>query len=323
MRSPTRRWLTGVLLVGGLSAGILAPAPAHADVLDLQLQRLVPPPVMGGFADPTAPAVQAMYRQLVSELSVAIAPKILTTADTIGYSGFQFSFDASFTNINNTAQAWQQGVEGKNGAQGTAGIPNMVTTFSVYARKGIWLPLPSFEIGAGATKLMQSDIFAVQVYGKFALHEGFHDWPIPSLAVRGSGLRVMGASQIDLTMAQIDAEISKSFGLGGTVTLTPYIGAAVLLIIARGQVLDTTPAVDSYKLGPSSLDLNNNAVFPNQDTIVRYRVFGGFRLQYSVLVLTADFIFTGHGDYFNAGETKIPDNAINQYTTSVSAGLLF
>src|SRR5205807_10614315 len=120
---------------------------------------------------------------------------------------------------------WQAGVEGGRDAQNNpTPPPGLLHTVSVYVRKGIWLPFPSFEIGAGATKLMQSDVFAVQVYGKLAIHEGFHDWPIPSLAVRGSGLRVMGASQIDLTMAQIDGEISKSFGVLGTVTLTPYLG---------------------------------------------------------------------------------------------------
>jgi hypothetical protein len=198
------------------------------------------------------------------------------------------------------------------------------------ARKGVWFPLPSFEIGAGATKLLQSDIYAVVVYGKFSLHEGFHSWPIPSIAIRGSGLRVLGASQIDLTMWQVDASISKSFGVGGTMTLVPYVGGAVLGIIARGQVLDTTPDVDAYKQGPNSPDLNNNAVFTGghtDDSIYRWRIFGGIRAQYSILVLTADFIYTFKGDTGPGGCDKstgcIPDRSPNQFTFSGSVGFLF
>jgi hypothetical protein len=328
---------------------VASAAPARADVFDLALQRLVvPPSAMGAFADPndTTNAMHKVpdaYRTLVSELGTVLAPKILTTADTIGYNGFQLAVDYSFTTINNKSCGqsdisqvadvsqcpWDWGAEGKRDGQGNhSPPPGLAHTISVYARKGIWLPLPSFEIGAGATKLMQSDIFAVQVYGKLSLHEGFHDWPIPSLAIRGSGMRVMGASQIDLTMAQIDVEVSKSFGAAGSVTIVPYLGSAVLFIIARGQVLDLTPTVDAYKPG-NSADLNNNAVFQNQDAVVRWRFFGGLRLQYHVLVLTTDLLITPCGD-FNGGcsadrhkNKQFADNADTQYTFSASGGFLF
>ena len=302
---------------------------AAADVFDLSFQRLVvapnnqvPPAPMGSFAQPDdkynlSHGALEGYRQVISELGVGLAPRFLTTADTIGYSGFQFDIDYSLTTISNqkcsdgnanTANKnecpWQYGVEGKNDANGNhLSPPNMLHTFSVFARKGIWLPLPSFELGAGATKLLQSNLFAVEAYAKFALHEGFHDWPIPSLAVRGAVSRVLGESQIDLTMVQVDSSISKSFGIAGTVTIVPYAGAAWLYIIPRGQVLDLTPECDSYSgrgcpagntTGANSVDLNNNAVFPStaNENISRWRFFGGFRLNYNVLVLTADFAAT-------------------------------
>lgn len=343
-----------------------AAGPASADVFDLTFSRFVvgpkdqvPPAPSGTFADPQdayniSHGVLAAYRQVVSEMSVALAPKILTTADTIGYSGFQFDIDYSFTNISNktcgdpnpaTAQKdqcpWQYGVEGHTDAAGNhTDTPGMIHTVSVMARKGIWLPLPSFEIGAGATKVMQSSIYAVQVYGKLSLHEGFHGWPIPSLSIRGSGLRVLGESQLDLTMAQIDAMLSKSFGIAGTVTLVPYLGAAWLYIIPRGQVLDLTPACDALSGrgcasnmpgGTNSLDLNNNAVFSTDanQNITRWRFFGGMRLNYNVLVLTTDLIVTPCGDFNGGcsdnrhGNAKVPDNSITQYTFSVSGGFLF
>ena len=90
-------------------------------------------------------------------------------------------------------------------------------------------------------------------------------------------------------------------------------------------------ADDAYRDGPNSLDLNNNAVFPSSANadITRWRFFGGMRLNYNILVLTADFIATMCGD-FNGGcagdrhpTGKIADNAATQYTFSASAGFLF
>lgn len=339
---------SSLLAVSSFAIAIAAGTTASADTFDLALQRLVLPPQNGGYADPGSQAnidagALIAYRQVVSELAAALAPGILTTADTVGYSGFQFTADYSLTTISTDQAKCQVGVDpslhkgdcpwnfavegGKNGAK----LPGMLNTLTVMARKGIWMPLPSFEIGAGASKLLQSNLFTVQVYAKFALHEGFHKWPIPSLAVRGSATRVMGESQIDLTMAQLDVSISKSIGIAGTVTLVPYAGAAWLYAIPRGQVLDLTPDHDAFRDGPSSVDLNNNAVFPSSANadITRWRFFGGMRLNYNILVLTADFIATMCGD-FNGGcagdrhpTGKIADNAATQYTFSASAGFLF
>lgn len=319
-------------------AALATPHVASADTFDLAFQRLVKPPAAGGFADPNGdPAALAAYRQIVSELGTAIAPSILTTADTIGYNGFQFDFDYSVTTISNTSCQsgatvdkcpWQAGTEG---GRGGAGVPSALNTISVMARKGIWLPLPSFELGVGATKLVQSSLYALQAYAKFAIHEGYHRFPLPSIALRGSVARVLGESQIDLTEAQVDLQISKSFGIAGSVTLVPYLGAAWLYIIPRGQVLDLTPGHDAYDDGPSSLDLNNNTVFGDQANanIQRWRFFGGLRLSYHVLVLTTDFAVTPCGDFNGTCKDsrhaagKVPDNAKTQFTFSLGAGFMF
>ena len=339
MRLLASRSVAAAVALVALAAG----GSARGDVLDLALHRLVTPPVPGQAATPDLSA-QTAYRQFVSELGVVMAPQILTPADTVGYSGFQFTLDAGFTSISNNKCVpgetrdrcpWQYAVSGRDANGVAKDLPSMASTLSIMARKGIWLPLPSFEIGAGATKLMQSDIFALQLYAKFALHEGFHDWPLPSLSVRGSATRVLGASQLDLTMAQVDVNVSQSFGLVGSVPRVAYLGFASLGILARGQVLDTTPDIDAFKLGPGAQDLNANAVFQDQDTILRWRFFGGLRLSYSILVLTFDYMATACGDLgagqggacsrreAKMGDAKIPDNATTQHTVSVSAGFLF
>jgi hypothetical protein len=324
----------------GVLALVFAGDHAHADILDLTLHHLVTrTKAAGGATDPDAAAARADYRQLSSELGVVLAPRILSPADTLGYSGFQLTFDAGFTTISNSAcrqnQAspsdldsnqcpWQLGVEGKEGTNRT--LPRFAQTISVTARKGFWLPVPGFEIGVGATKLLQSNIYALQAYVKLGIHEGYHRFGLPSIAVRGSASRVFGTPQLSLTLIQTDVELSKNFGVLGTVTLTPYIGAAGLLTIGRSQVIDLTPHIDAYQQG-NQADIDNNVVFANQDNILRWRFFGGLRLQYSVLVLTAEFLFTACGDLgvgrCGRPSAVVPDRSPHQYTINISGGFAF
>ena len=303
-----------------LAAAMLTASPARGDRNDLTLERIIGPPTMPGtFNDPSDPVRQTMYKSLMSELGVVIAPRALSPADTLGYSGFQLAFETSFTQISHTQDFWQKGVENVSGG--------FLPTISVMARKGIWLPLPGFEIGAGATKVLDSNLYAVQGYAKLALHEGFHDWPIPSLAVRGAVSHLLGTSQVDLTVISVDATVSKSFGIGGTVTLDPYVGAASLLGIVRGQVIDTTPAVDAYAEGSGSLDVNANTTFPDPDTIVRWRIFAGFRLVYAFLALTGEFVYTfcndTAGDCNKMDAAKITDRSGGQAQINFSGSFLF
>lgn len=308
-------------LTVGLCAVAVAvlPARAHADRNDLTLERIVGMPTGTGFNDPSDPVKQTMYKSLMSELALVMAPRMLAPADTLGYSGFQLMFETSFTQISNHADFWQQGVQNVSGG--------FLSTVSVMARKGIWLPLPGFEIGAGATKLIDSSMYAVQGYAKLALHEGFHDWALPSFAVTGAVSHLLGSPEVDLTTVDIHATVSKSFGIGGTVTLDPYVGAGTLLSFVRGEVIDTTPNVDAFRDGPSSTDVNNNTTFPDPDTIVRWRIFAGFRLVYAFLTFTADFAYTfcndTAGDCNKMDPTRVTDRSGGQAQINFAGGFTF
>jgi hypothetical protein len=309
-------------LAAGLCALTVAALPvrARADRNDLTLERIIGMPSASGMTnDPSDPIRQTMYKSLMSELALVMAPRPLAPADTLGYSGFQLAFETSFTQITNTADFWQRGVENVSSS--------FLPTLTVMARKGIWLPLPGFEIGAGATKLLDSGMYAVQGYAKLALHEGFHDWALPSLAVRGAVSHLLGASEVDLTTVSVDASVSKSFGIGGTVTLDPYLGAGVLLSFVRGQVIDTTPNRDAFKEGPDSNDVNSNTTFPDPDTIVRWRMFGGFRLLYAFLAFTGEFAYTFCNDSAsNCGKSdpaKITDRSGGQVQLNFSGSFVF
>jgi hypothetical protein len=313
------RALTAVGLCA-VAVATLAASNARGDRNDLTLERIVGAPTAPGmFNDPTDPARQTMYKSLMSELGVVLAPRALAPADTLGYSGFQLAFETSFTQISNHADFWQKGVQNV--------YSSFLPTISVMARKGLWLPLPGFEIGAGATKLIDSDMYAVQGYVKLALHEGFHDWAIPSLALRGAVSHLLGSPQVDLTVVSVDATVSKSFGIAGTVTLDPYAGAGALLGIVRGQVIDTTPGTDSFSDGSGSNDINANTTFPDPATIVRWRLWAGFRLVYAFVAFTGEFVYTFCNDSAsNCGKVdpmRITDRSGGQAQINFSASFLF
>jgi hypothetical protein len=254
--------------------------PALADENDLVLARLssVKSDMSRVIADNQA------FRSLTSELGVIFTPRNTAPADTLGFSGFQFTSQFSFTTISNEKAFWCATEESANCDAGfdKSGI---VPTFGLFARKGFWFPLPSFEVGAGAIHILSSRLWSGQAYAKFALHEGYHGWPIPSLAVRGAVGRLFGIEQLDLTNASLDISISKRIGIQGTFSLAPYLGYAFLWIIPRSQVIDKTPNV-AVKDNPG--DIAMNFVFPDQDNIIRHRVFTGIKAKYYVFAITLE-----------------------------------
>jgi hypothetical protein len=335
------------LVVLGL---LMVAAPARADKNDPALWRLgrlnvnpdgtIPQP--GVTVDAAA---ETQYRSFASELGVVLAPRMLTPADTLGYSGFQFDFQMSFTSINGNLSDTSQPLSPfRNAIERTDNtVPGMMTTMGVFARKGIWLPLPSFEIGAGAVHVLESNLYALQAYAKLAVHEGFHNWPLPSVAVRGAASRLMGSSQIDLTVASFDISASKSFGIGGTLNLQPYVGYNFLWIVPRSEVLDRDPSCDAYvsaevptttcpnpnggaDIAPGATELNANFVFRNQDTITRHRVFFGLKVRFHVVALIADYAYIPKGDSNDPngpGNATIVDQAVAQHQVSIALALDF
>lgn len=312
MRLHLLRAVVALLLVGGT---------ARADRNDLTLERIIGMPATpGATIDPTL-AQQTQFRSLMSELGVVMSPRMLSPADTLGWSGFQLSFESSFTQISNNADFWKNGVQNVSGS--------FLPTISLFARKGLWFPLPSFEIGAGGTYLIASEMYALQVYAKWALHEGFHSWPLPSIAVRGAVSHLFGSTQVDMTIASVDVSLSKAIGIAGVVRLEPYLGANALFNIVRSQVIDTTPNVDAFKQGPMGLDLNSNTTFPDEDTIIRWRLFFGFRLTYWHLALTGEYTYTLCNDTGSGcgqdkpAATKPVDRSDGQSQINFSGSVIF
>jgi hypothetical protein len=269
-----------------LTSGIvLVAASAHADSNDLVLSKLGTriTDSMGNttsvVGDPLA------FRALASQLGTVLAPDLLTPADTLGFSGFQLTVDYASTTIDHGADYWRV-------LQGTP--PSSMQTIGFFARKGLWFPVPSFEVGGGAVHLVDSHIWTGQVYAKLALIEGYHDLPLPSLSVRGAVSRMMTQRELDLTAVSLDVTISKHIGIGGTWRLDPFVGWNLLMIVPRSEVIDGTPNTDPLTPGNEN-DSMNNFVFKDQNTIYRNRIFVGTKMQFSVvqLTLSAQFALAG------------------------------
>ena len=103
----------------------------------------------------------------------------------------------------------------------------------------MWFPLPSFEVGVGAVHLVDSthlDRPALREARRCI--EGYHDLPLPSLAVRGAVSRMMNQRELDLTVASLDITVSKHVGIGGTWRFDPFAGWDLLMIVPRSEVID-------------------------------------------------------------------------------------
>jgi hypothetical protein len=313
-------------------------ASAAADPNDLVLSRLGTRITDSSGNVTSVVGENLEFRELASQLGVVLAPHLLTPADTIGFSGFQFSVDYSTTTIDATAPYWRA-LESSPDPTGTMGLANgagMMRTVGFFVRKGMWFPVPSIEVGAGAVHLVDSHTWTGQLYTKLSLHEGYHDLPLPSLAVRGAVSRMMNQRELDLTIASLDVAISKHVGIGGTWRLDPFAGWNLLMIIPRSEVIDGTPNIDPLLPG-NEADTMNNFVFKDQATILRNRIFFGAKLQYYVFQLTleAQFAFAGSSvdDRTGTGTPCMPnstttncdakDAAAAQRTLALSAGFDF
>lgn len=309
------------VLLGACFTAFAAAAPsASADDNDLVLSRLG---TIDMAANDVIPDEQA-FRSLVSELGMVVSPKPMSPSDTNGYSGFQFSTELSLNTVSGD-ETWWRGAQGAGMDDAAPGFSKTIPTMGVFVRKGMWLPVPSFEIGAGALKIFDSNMWSMQVEGKFALHEGYHGWPLPSLAVRGAASRLMGTDQVDLTVASVDVSASKRFGIQGTWALEPYAGGNMLWIIPRSEVIDATPDVDATT---TAGDIRMNFVFPDQDDIRRIRFFFGLKFRYYLFSLTMEATHTLAGASAdvrvvggNRQETDDKAKAQQSYSVGISMDL--
>ncbi|MBU0553072.1 hypothetical protein KKB55_05025 [Myxococcota bacterium] len=257
------------LTLGALTALLVSAAlPAAALNNDPTLSKLC---VASG-GDPALPcgaspkADQAAFAALSKEYGVALAPKLLAPAETLGANGFQFSLQLSTTTTNSDEAYWKEAVNDP---------PSALMTTQIDVRKG--LPF-SFEMGATATYLIESELWAFGGSLKWALNEAINDFPV-DFAIRGSLNRMVGSSEMQLSTAGMDLILSRSFGAGGVANIGPYMAYSPAWIFARSGVLDSTPG--------NGDDPSGDFVFSGEDQTVHRFVLGS-RFVFSAVNFTPE-----------------------------------
>ncbi len=284
-------------------------------------------------------AAEGDFRSLMSELGAVMAPRLVMPADNLGFGGFQVSGELALTRISRDRSYWNaaEGVVRENPAVGRP--PEWLSTAGAFVRKGLWLGLPAFEVGAGVMNLLESNLLSWQGYGKLALHEGFHSKPFPSLAVRGSVGYLTGTDQARMTVSSFDVVVSKRFGVMGTFRVEPYIGWSFMRIVAQSLLVDATPSCDAYKvrtgapgtqpLGEFCADAQRgtandelaNFRFPKQSPIRRQRVIGGAKLKFATVFVSAEYgVYPAGSSRDGMKANGARDSSGTQQSFALSAG---
>ena len=308
----------------------------RAGTLDLAIARFVNCPTAG-----TCTPDLRNYERFMAEYAFGLSPRILTSAESLGHSGFYMGFEAAFTPTpasygkQSSVQRWDDGTAyyGK--------YPNMMFLPGIRIRKGLpW----SFELGGSLNYLTGSSLFALGGEIKWALFEGYRSGfggALPDLAARGSVMRVLGQTDVDMTIIGVDGTMSYTFGIGGMVSLSPYAGYQHLFTIIRTEPLthrednDDPTLVTYHPTDGQNWDMSTLSG-PN---LQRSRLFLGFRFGYELLSLGIE----GSWGLAKAWDTTVDEEAItvpadgswsidesqlktdvgNQFQFSASAGLEF
>lgn len=193
-----------------------------------------------------------LWANLVNELGGAFAPSTSTPAMTLGLAGVYVGYELSVTNLNRHSEYWTRGSEGSatsNVGSGTSSIRDRGDAAAVISRLHVRKGLPfGFELGTQASYMHSSSIWAIGLDLRWSPFEGFRRGVgyIPDLAIRGAVNTLVGQSQLNLTVVDVDVSLSKRFTVGGSVRITPVLGAQMLFIFGDSGVIDLTPSRSAY-----------------------------------------------------------------------------
>ena len=255
----------------------------------------------------------AAFAKLVAQMGSAVAPLAEHPARTTGFGGYRLSLNGSYTTIDSDALYWKEGTQGavaedKNQFSTTNINPDgVLQVYAIKLAKGFPFGV---ELGASFGYMANTTIVAGGGDVRIALFEGFRESVpgfLPDVGVGGGVRTITGTSQLKLTVAAFDTQLSKPIPIAGTVTLHPHVGYQWLRIFGDSGLVDFTPNTSPINLcnylgdnnpatpeasapytgqpvcdGASNTDFNNNVVF-DPVRLTRHRINFGTRLRYQML----------------------------------------
>ncbi len=286
----------------------------------------------------------AAFINLIAQYGFAFTPTAMHSARTVGYGGFQFSIEANYTTIDNSADYWVEGTQGPDmnatGAASTKGSPaGVLQLYSAKVRKSFGFGL---ELTGVAGFMPSTSFISTGADIRISLLEGFRSGvggALPDFAIGGAVRTTMGTPEFHLTVASVDAQLSKPLPVAESSVITPWLGYQYAWTFGDSGVVDFTPATDPLDfcdytgdavpgtpptettpvppyngapvckknaegVGGNSADFNNNQVFSNA-RIRRQRGIVGLSFRHEVVNVGFQFIF----DLFSPGETQPGDSA--------------
>jgi hypothetical protein len=303
-----------------------------------------------------------LFKRFVNQLSFAFAPTAMHPARTTGYGGFHFGLEAAYTDINEAANYWKLGTRGDDADNApTESMQNddpasFLQLYSLKARKGLGFGL---ELGANVGFMPQTSIAAAGADVRMAVLEGFRKGIpgyIPDLGVGGGVRTITGTPQLQMTIASLDAQISKPIPIASSVVLTPWVGYQYLWVFGDSGTIDLTPKTDAANLcryqgdnvpgapgapvtresgnaiydgqpicaNGTHADMNNNVVF-DPVRLRRQRGIVGASARYELLEFGVQGIF----DLMSSDDAQVSEsskadlrNTPNQWTLVIELGIV-
>jgi len=158
------------------------------------------------------------FKDWAGELGVAMAPRFLGPATTLGSMGFEVSLEVGLATIHGGRDYWK----------GAASDPgNVLVTNQVRIRKG--LPY-SLQMSGLVTHLFESDLWGIGLEVGGAVVEGFRY--VPDLSLQTSVGTLLGAGDLAMLQVGLGVIASKTFNVAGLFTVAPYAGYHLIYVNA-------------------------------------------------------------------------------------------
>ncbi len=252
------------LVIIGAAAWLTSTAPAMiatAAPLDLHFQN---------FYDPSKTGAEKVdsggFSLLMRELSLVMGPRMSGPAASMGMLGMEVAYELSFAGVHSEAKYW---VDAADKPQGT------VRSGQLRVRKGLPFGL---QTGASLTHLFDSNMWAIGAEGHIALVDGFRN--LPDFGVRANLNSLLGNPNLSMLMLSTDFVLSKSFGIGGVLSLQPWAAYSFGFTMASAHQIDVF--VNDADIMPETLILRNinefshRAVFGLRIVATRLSIGGEF-----------------------------------------------
>jgi hypothetical protein len=334
------------------ASALLVSAAVQADPMDPAIERLVVNP---GCHDGVGRIVNnskciednAAFKKLINQYGFAFAPNATHSARTTGFGGFHVSLEAAYTSIDSNADYWERGTQGavdpSTNASSTrnTGPADVLQLYSVKLRKSFGFGL---EISGVVGFMAETSLLSGGADVRLSLLEGFRTGVpgyLPDLAVGGGVRTLTGTPQFQLTVAGLDAQLSKPIPIADSSIIVPYVGFQYIWIWGDSGLVDLTPGTDPVQYcnytgpnypenpdpdkegysgqpvcnGGSSQDFNNNRVF-DKARLERHRLLLGMNYRYEMVILGLQFItdITDPGDAQVGGNTTQVNEAADDGT---------